>query len=100
MYQTMALMLLVDEVDEAVAWYQDVFGAKLQYSMPKTPPFEWASPLLGDIELMLSREKSAQHWYRVRFLKTLPILLSTSTPQMLIFFTIRLRIRLRSLWSP
>jgi hypothetical protein len=40
MYRAFALMLLVDDVNKAVAWYQDILGAKLQYSMPKTPPFE------------------------------------------------------------
>jgi uncharacterized glyoxalase superfamily protein PhnB len=66
MYRAFALMLLVDDVNKAVAWYQDILGAKLQYSMPKTPPFEWASLLLGDIELMFSRKKSAQQWYKVQ----------------------------------
>ena len=49
------MMLLADDVNKAIAWYQDIFGAKLYYSMPETPPFEWASLLLSDIELMFSR---------------------------------------------
>lgn len=63
MFQTMALMFLVDKVDEAAAWYQDVLGAKLQYIMPKTAPFEWVSLLLGNIELMFSQKKAVQQWY-------------------------------------
>lgn len=63
MYQTVSLMFLVEEVDEAALWYQDILGAKLQYSLPKTPPFEWVSLLLDDIELMLSQKKAAQQWY-------------------------------------
>lgn len=63
MYQTVALMFLVDKVDEVASWYQDILGAKLQYSMPKTPPYEWVSLLLDDIELMLAQKKAAQQWY-------------------------------------
>ena len=66
MYRAFALMLLVDDVNKAVAWYRDILGAKLQYSMPQTPPFEWASLLLGDIELMFSCKKSAQQWYGIQ----------------------------------
>lgn len=63
MYQNVALMFLVDKVDEAASWYQKILGAKLQYSMPKTPPYEWVSLLLDGVELMLAQKGAAQQWY-------------------------------------
>ncbi|MEO0096393.1 MAG: VOC family protein [candidate division WOR-3 bacterium] len=56
-------MFLVENVDRAIEWYKDVFGAKVQVSLPKQPPFEWVSLMLGDIEIMFSQKKSAQKWY-------------------------------------
>jgi|GEM_PF-3509976 len=56
-------MLLVENVDEAIAWYMDVFKAKLQGTFPQTPPFKWASLKLGNIEIMFSEKKAAQRWY-------------------------------------
>jgi uncharacterized glyoxalase superfamily protein PhnB len=63
MYQKAAPMLLVDDVDKAVAYYQEVFGAELQYSLPENPPFEWVSLLLGDIEIMFWQKEAAQKEY-------------------------------------
>jgi len=63
MYQKVAPMLLVEDVDEAVAWYEDMLEAKLHASLPKIPPFEWVSLDLGDVEIMFSKKKSAQKWY-------------------------------------
>lgn len=63
MYQKVAPMLLVENVEEAVEWYGKVLGAKLQASLPKKPPFEWASLDLGNVEIMFSKKKSAQKWY-------------------------------------
>ncbi len=63
MFQKVAPMFLVDNVDQAVAWYRDMLGAKLQHSLPGIPPLEWASLLLGDIEVMFSQKKAAQKWY-------------------------------------
>ncbi len=62
-FQRVAPMLLVENVDEAVAWYEGVLGAKLQYGLPRTPPLEWASVLLGDVEIMFSRRDVARQWY-------------------------------------
>jgi len=62
-FQRLAPMFLVENVDEAVAWYRDILEAKLQHSLPEIPPFEWASLLPGDIEIMLSQKKAAQQWY-------------------------------------
>jgi len=39
MYQKVAPMFLIENVDRAVEWYRDIFGAKLQASFPKDPPF-------------------------------------------------------------
>jgi uncharacterized glyoxalase superfamily protein PhnB len=63
MYQRVAPILLVDNVDEAVAWYQDKRGAEIQAADPKSPPFEWASLLLGGIEIMVGQKRAAQGWY-------------------------------------
>ena len=62
-YQKMALMFLVDNVDEAVSYYEQVLGAKLQYSLPQTRPFEWASLLLGGVEIMFWLKDAAQREY-------------------------------------
>lgn len=56
-------MLLVDDVDKAVGYYTEVFGAKLQYSLPKTSPYEWVSLLLGDVEIMFWQKEAAQKEY-------------------------------------
>ncbi len=63
MFHKVAPMLLVDDVDEALSWYQSVLGAHVQYSMPQKPPFEWVSLLLNDVEIMFAQKKSAQTWY-------------------------------------
>jgi uncharacterized glyoxalase superfamily protein PhnB len=63
MYQNVTPMLLVDDVDKAVAYYQEVFGAKLQYSLPKTLPYEWVSLLLDDVEIMFWQREAAQREY-------------------------------------
>ncbi len=63
MYQKVAPMLLVDDVDKAVTHYQDVFDAKLQYSLPKAPPFEWVSLLLDDVEIMFWQKDAAKMEY-------------------------------------
>lgn len=63
MYRELAPMLLVDDVDGALAWYQDVLGAKLQYKLPDDPPFEWVSILLDGVEIMLARKQAAKEWY-------------------------------------
>lgn len=52
MYRNIAPMFLVDDVDKAVAFYKDVFGAKLQHSLPDKPQFEWVSILLEQTEIM------------------------------------------------
>jgi|GEM_PF-3434862 len=66
MYQKIAPILLIEYVDAALLWYKDMFGAKLQQSLPKKPPFEWVSLLIGVIEIMFYRKKSAQIWYSDR----------------------------------
>lgn len=63
MYQELAPMFLVDNVDEVVRWYKDILGAKLQHSLPDTPPFEWVSLKLTDVEIMFAEKKAAQKWY-------------------------------------
>lgn len=51
MYNELAPMLLVDDVDAALAWYQDVLGAKLAYKLPDEPPYEWVSVFLDGVEI-------------------------------------------------
>lgn len=63
MCQKVAPMLLVDDVDKAVSHYREVFDAKLQYSLPKDSPYEWASLLLGDAEIMFWQKEAAQREY-------------------------------------
>jgi len=64
MYQKIAPMFLVENVDKVVEWYKDVFGAKFQASFPKEPPFEWVSLMLGDVEIMFSLKESAKNGIR------------------------------------
>jgi uncharacterized glyoxalase superfamily protein PhnB len=59
-------MLLVEDVDAGLAWYRDVLGASLRYTLPDTPPFEWVSLTLDDVEIMLSLKREAQKWYSDR----------------------------------
>ena len=61
MYQKVAPMFLVENVDKTVEWYKDIFGAKLQASLPKEPPFEWVSLMLGDIEIMFSQKNQPRN---------------------------------------
>jgi uncharacterized glyoxalase superfamily protein PhnB len=63
MYQKVAPMLLVDDVDKALVYYQEVFDPELQYSLPKTAPYEWVSLLLGDVEMMFWQREAAQREY-------------------------------------
>lgn len=63
MYQKAAPMFLVDDVGVALAYYQEVFDAKLQHSLPEAAPFEWVSLLLGDIEVMFWQKEAAQKEY-------------------------------------
>lgn len=63
MYQKVAPMFLVKNVDEVADWYRNVLGAKLHASLPKNPPFEWVSLLLDDVEIMFSKQRAAQRWY-------------------------------------
>ena len=66
MFKNAAPWFLVDDVDGAAAWYTRVYAAKLQHTLPRTPPFQWVSLLLGDVEIMLSGKDDAQEWYSPR----------------------------------
>jgi uncharacterized glyoxalase superfamily protein PhnB len=59
MYNRIAPMFLVDDVDGVLGFYKEVFGAKLQYSLPDKPPFEWASLLLEETEMMFWKKDAA-----------------------------------------
>lgn len=63
MYHKVTPMFLVENVDEAAEWYKEIFGARSRASLPGEPPFEWVSLMLGDVEIMFSRQESAQSWY-------------------------------------
>jgi hypothetical protein len=55
--------MLVDDVNQAEAWYRNVFGAELQYCLPQEPPFEWVSLLFDDVEIMIGKKWEAKNWY-------------------------------------
>ncbi len=63
MYYKAVPMLLVDDVDEALAWYQEKLDAELQYTLPQAPPYEWVSILLENVEIMLASKEAARGWY-------------------------------------
>ncbi|MEQ9715797.1 MAG: hypothetical protein ABGF52_09725 [Candidatus Asgardarchaeum sp.] len=63
MYQKIIPMFLIENVDEAIKWYKDVLNAKIQATDPENPPFEWASLLLNDVEIMFADKRSAVKWY-------------------------------------
>jgi len=63
MYKKVAPMFLVDDVDKAVSFYQEVFGARLRHSLPDAPPFEWVSLLLEETEIMFWKNDAAQKEY-------------------------------------
>ena len=60
MFRKVAPMLLVENVDRVVRFYREVLGAKLSASLPESPPFEWASLELGEVELMLWDKEAAR----------------------------------------
>jgi len=63
MFRKVAPMLLVEDVDRVVRFYREVSGAKLSASLPETPPFEWASLELGEVELMFWDKEAARKEY-------------------------------------
>lgn len=63
MYQKAAPMFIVEDVDKAVTYYHEVFGAELQHRLPETAPYEWASLLIGDVEIMFWQKEAAQKEY-------------------------------------
>lgn len=63
LYYRIAPMFIVDDVDEVVAYYQEVFETQIQYILPETPPTEWVSLLIGDVELMFWQRIAAQREY-------------------------------------
>lgn len=63
MYRKVAPMFIVEDVGLALAYYQDVFGAKLQYSHSKEPPYEWVSLRLDEVEVMFWQKHAAQRVY-------------------------------------
>lgn len=72
MLYRVAPMFIVEDVDEVVAYYQNLFDIKIQYILPETPPTEWVSLVIGDIELMFWQHRAAQREY--------PDITLTSTP--------------------
>jgi len=63
MFKNLAPMFLVDDVDEAIEWYKEVFDAKINATDPENPPYEWVSLLIGDVEIMFAKKESAIRWY-------------------------------------
>ena len=63
MFRRFAPMLIVPDVAEAAEWYTRTLGARLQHTLPVDPPYQWASLVLGDVEIMLARGDSARVWY-------------------------------------
>jgi len=56
-------MFLVDNVDEVIEWYKEIFDAKINATDPENPPYEWVSLLIGDVEIMFAKMESAVKWY-------------------------------------
>ena len=63
MFQKVAPTFLVDDVERAIQFYQDVLGAKLSASLPKSPPYEWASVELDGVELMFWEKEAVWKEY-------------------------------------
>jgi uncharacterized glyoxalase superfamily protein PhnB len=59
----MELVMPVDDAGRAVSYYEHVVGAKPQYRLPQTQPLEWASLLLGEVEIMFWQKDAAQKEY-------------------------------------
>jgi len=59
MFRKIAPIFLVDDVRRAIRFYKDVLGAKLSASLPKSPPYEWASVKLEGVELMFWEKEAA-----------------------------------------
>jgi|GEM_PF-5951373 len=103
MYRAFALMLLVDDVNKAVAWYQDILGAKLQRARNTACRRLLLSnglrSYLAILNLCFRVKSQPNSGMGFRFLKNRPILLYTSMSRMPIFYTARLKTRPGSLWS-
>lgn len=56
-------MLIVPDVEEAVAWYVQALGGRLRHTLPADPPYEWASVYLGDVEVMFAAGEPVRQWY-------------------------------------
>jgi len=63
MFKNLSPMFLVDNVDEVIKWYREVFDAKINATDPENPPYEWVSLLIGDVEIMFAKKESAVRWY-------------------------------------
>lgn len=53
-YHGIAAVFLVDDVGAAARWYRDTLGFRFS-TFPDAEPFEWASLLQGEAEIMLQR---------------------------------------------
>lgn len=63
MFLGIAPMFLVDDVDATVSYYTELFQAKLRYTLPQKPPYEWVSLLLGEVEIMIWARIAVQREY-------------------------------------
>ena len=59
----MALIMLVDDVDEALSYHEKALGARLPCKMPQTKLLEWVSLLLDEVEIMFWQKEAAQREY-------------------------------------
>lgn len=52
MWRKLTNNLMVDSVDDTVAYYRDQLGFELLMSVPEEPPFQWAMMRRDGVELM------------------------------------------------
>lgn len=56
--EEMTPILMVENVNDTVKYYHDLFGLKLVNSVPETGRFNWAEVGLGEISLMFQSRES------------------------------------------
>jgi uncharacterized glyoxalase superfamily protein PhnB len=63
MLKTLTPNLMVADVNETIAFYQNVLGFKLTQTVPDEGDFVWASVQNGDVELMFQTRESLSEEY-------------------------------------
>jgi uncharacterized glyoxalase superfamily protein PhnB len=58
MIKTLTPNLMVEDVNQTITFYEDVFGFELSQTVPEEGKFAWASMRSGDVEVMLQERSS------------------------------------------